>query len=651
MIEWIVSASVLILMVIVLRHFLKGKISLRLQYALWGLVLVRLLLPFSFGSSEWSVLNVLPEGKLYWTPEVYQATDAVQNGQNTVGLTDNRVILGGISGQSGLENEQAANQEKTETESLQKTGDKLWNSAAFSVLLAGWIEILKVVWVLGMVLVGSVLLTANGMFAARLKKSRRGYEVAGAVLPVYLTEAVDTPCLFGLFCPAIYLTPSAVEQEKSQYHILEHETTHYRHKDHIWAFLRGVCLAAHWYNPLVWWAAALSRTDAELACDEATIRRIGEQERADYGRTLIGMTCERRSGLLVTATTMTGSKSGIKERIMLLAKKPKMAAYTLVAVLVLVVVAAGCTFTGKKEPVNAENGGILAATPTPSLTTSPALTETPEFTVMPVATPTATALPENPTPTVVAPLEEPMPTDVIAELTQAPEENATVFDITAELSEVETAYAEKQQKLQNDTSLTQADMNVLAGECVTLWEEAMDTFWKELEPLLTAKEVLDLNTEQQEWLDKRDAQIQAIIAEYDGGSITGLLVGQKKAELTRERVYELAGYLTEVANQVLNAPVQDYSGKYVDNQGIDEEYNELFLTRQTDGSYQVKMVIYRLALFEGTAVQQGALLFFEDPDMRVKGNIRILDGAAIFTVTESYFEYVTPGEGFEFYRK
>lgn len=131
-----------------------------------------------------------------------------------------------------------------------------------------------------------------------------------------------------------------------------HEQTHYRHGDNLWAVLRGVCLALHWYNPLVWWAAELSRRDAELACDEATIRRIGESERAAYGRTLIRMTCEKRPALLVTATMMTDSGKGLKERISLLVKKPKTAAYTAVAVLLIAGLSVACTFTGGKD--NAE---------------------------------------------------------------------------------------------------------------------------------------------------------------------------------------------------------------------------------------------------------------------------------------------------------
>lgn len=60
------------------------------------------------------------------------------------------------------------------------------------------------------------------------------------------------------------------------------EQTHFRHGDHIWSALRCMCLALHWFDPFVWWAAALSRTDAELACDAAAVQSLGEAERAAY---------------------------------------------------------------------------------------------------------------------------------------------------------------------------------------------------------------------------------------------------------------------------------------------------------------------------------------------------------------------------------
>ena len=140
-----------------------------------------------------------------------------------------------------------------------------------------------------------------------------------------------------------------LRDETALRHALLHEQTHYRHGDHVWAVLRSVCLVLHWYNPLVWLAAALSRRDAELACDEGTLRRLGESERTAYGETLIRLTCSRKKGeLLLTATAMTGSQRSLRERIALIAKKPRMALYTLAAAVLVVAVAAGCTFAGRK---------------------------------------------------------------------------------------------------------------------------------------------------------------------------------------------------------------------------------------------------------------------------------------------------------------
>ena len=78
MLEWIVSSAVLCALVIGLRYLLRGRIGLRLQYALWGLVLLRLLLPVSFGSSRFSVMNALPEERsaLAPAPAAFSRPDA-----------------------------------------------------------------------------------------------------------------------------------------------------------------------------------------------------------------------------------------------------------------------------------------------------------------------------------------------------------------------------------------------------------------------------------------------------------------------------------------------------------------------------------------------------------------------------------------------
>ena len=337
MMQWIVSSSVLILVVIALRYVLRGKLSLRMQYALWLLVLVRLLVPVSFGASDLSVMNAVPER----APTVQQGIYR----QDIVGERNDAPANAGTVGVPAQSMNAAAPPNLVQNVTTATV-------TAPTVEKTDWARIAKTVWLAGAAALGLVFLAVNLRFGKKLRRSRERVEETDACLPVYESGETDTPCLFGVAKPSIYVTPDTRTEAETLRYALAHEQTHYRHGDNLWAVLRGVCLALHWYNPLVWWAAELSRRDAELACDEATIRRIGESERAAYGRTLIRMTCEKRPALLVTATMMTDSGKGLKERISLLVKKPKTAAYTAVAVLLIAGLSVACTFTGGRE--NAE---------------------------------------------------------------------------------------------------------------------------------------------------------------------------------------------------------------------------------------------------------------------------------------------------------
>ena len=325
MTEWILSSSILILIVIALRTVFKGKISLRLQYAIWGLVLLRLLIPVSFGSTDFSVANLTVKTE---APSiVIQSAKPGDHLQVDHPVQHPQEQPNKIPSQNITQNEPVA----------EEIGFDLSTYTSY------------IIWGIGFVSVAGLFLFTNLRFKKRIMGSRYGLDVQKNNLDVYATGEIDTPCLFGIRNPAIYVTYPVADNQTLLRHTLEHEATHHRHGDHIWAVLRCVCLAIHWYNPLVWWAAFLSQRDAELACDEATIKRLGEGERAEYGRTLIGMTCQKKANVLITATTMNSGKSGIKERIFLIAKKPKMALYTLMIVVLVASIAVGCTFTGAKD--------------------------------------------------------------------------------------------------------------------------------------------------------------------------------------------------------------------------------------------------------------------------------------------------------------
>lgn len=327
MLQWLISSSVLILVVIGLRFVLRGKLRPMVQYGLWALVLVRLLLPFQFGSTAISFQNTVEKA-----PVVQEMHLAEQ--------VDRFVYHEDGSATAYFEQAPVVNFQPIPSESITFTPQEAQKLTKLRTV-NDW---LNLIWIVGMVGMTVTFFLSNAHFARKLRKNRRFLEKK--TLSIYETKEVKTPCLFGL---SVYLTPEAAADPRLRYYTITHETTHHRHLDMVWSLLRCLCLILHWYNPLVWWAAVLSRADGELACDEATIASIGEDHRADYGRALIDLTCIRPSDLLQTATMMTGSARGLRERITLIAKKPKMAVYTLLIVVLIAAVAVGCTFTGGEE--------------------------------------------------------------------------------------------------------------------------------------------------------------------------------------------------------------------------------------------------------------------------------------------------------------
>ena len=345
MTEWFVSSAVLAALLIGAHYLLRGKISARLQYALWLVLLVRLLLPLSVGKTALSVANLLPEAE---PAAVIQAEPAAAPPAQAARTPEPSAPAAPVQTPAQPVQRPASTPAQAETGSAEP--EKSAQKPAVSVR-----KIFMLVWASGAALLGLWFLFCNLRYGRQLRAG-----VLHAIAPkegrpaVRLTRTALSPCLFGLFPPVIYVTMDCAQDEQLLHHCAEHEYTHYLHRDHIWAVLRGVCLALHWFNPLVWWAAALSRTDAELFCDEDTVRRLGEDARVDYGRSLIRMTCRERVDPLSAATTMSGRGGQLKTRIISITKHPKTAIPVLILVLLLCAAAVGCTMTGAKDAAPAQ---------------------------------------------------------------------------------------------------------------------------------------------------------------------------------------------------------------------------------------------------------------------------------------------------------
>lgn len=350
--EVLLTSSVLILALLLLRRVFRQKISRRVQYALWGLVLVRLLAPVSLPALDFSVLTVA---------EPVRATISARLDAPAVPITipqPSQLPSPAAAAEPAIPNAPPVSQPEA---TLAETP-----SAEKDLTLT---EVLSLVWLAGTAAMTVWLLITNLCFAAKLRRSRTGVgTLPGCGRKVYMVESgLASPCLFGVLRPAIYLTPSAAQSEASLRHVLAHEETHARHLDPLWSLLRGVCLAIYWFDPLVWIAASASKTDCELACDEGAIRRLGEEERLAYGKTLLSLIPIRRlpGNPLLSATTMSSDKKRLRDRITRIAENHKTRKLALCAMALLTVGACLITFAGCAEGAagvaEKQDGPITAA--------------------------------------------------------------------------------------------------------------------------------------------------------------------------------------------------------------------------------------------------------------------------------------------------
>ena len=129
------------------------------------------------------------------------------------------------------------------------------------------------------------------------------------LIPVYFTDPLSSACLVGVFRPYIAMPLTAAPSEAIS--VLTHEVCHYKSKDHLYGILRLACCVIHWFNPLVWLAASMSRTDRELHCDDKVVEKLTQEDKLAYTNILVLAAAKRISpsmALLATGMTMTGKK-------------------------------------------------------------------------------------------------------------------------------------------------------------------------------------------------------------------------------------------------------------------------------------------------------------------------------------------------------
>ena len=337
---WFLSAGVLIAVTAALRAMFGRQLRPGLRYALWGLVLLRLLIPGTVFHSAFSVAGA-----------VQRVEKTAPARSVSTYLTETEVYSGSIR-DTNLSFDEAKQQHdgrlhKIQGYSAESDKGNLHTYIFHDTLKNVTEKVLLTVWKVGIAVTALCFLISNLRLYFRLKRRRIRIDTE-CPLPVYAVDDLSSSCLF---LRQIYVSAETADNPEQLRHVLAHELAHYRHLDGFWALLRCAALALHWFDPLVWWAAVLSRRDSELFADASALKALGEDARESYGKTLIELSV-RSSGkvsLLNAATAMTGSKKQLKERVRLISKRPKAAFGAIAAVCLIAVIAAGCAFTGAKK--------------------------------------------------------------------------------------------------------------------------------------------------------------------------------------------------------------------------------------------------------------------------------------------------------------
>ena len=314
-----VTASVVIVFVLLARLALK-KAPKIFSYVLWAVVLFRLLCPVSF-TAGFSLLGLVDAPAAEVTPNttIVEYIPAPSGDRTPVTPVNPGVTAPVVN----------PGTTPAPVDSVTPADPAPVTPAAPAVTVT---DVLPLIWLLGIVGMAAYSVVSYVSLRRRL---------IGAVPlreNVWLADHIGSPFVMGFVRPKIYLPSALPEQERG--YIILHEQHHIRRLDHVIKALAFAALCIHWFNPLVWLAFVLSSKDMEMSCDEAVVRQLGEEIRADYSASLLSLATGRR---IIASTPLAFGEgdTGSRIRNMLSWKKPALWVTIAAAVICAAVVLAG----------------------------------------------------------------------------------------------------------------------------------------------------------------------------------------------------------------------------------------------------------------------------------------------------------------------
>lgn len=301
------TATYVIVFVMLVRLLLKKSPKI-ISYALWTVVGFRLTVPFSFESA----FSLIP-----WN---------LRGGPISKDL-----IYSQVSNINGI------------TSSADNFSKNIITTPNIAASVDPWqiyTEIGAYIWLLGIVL----LLSYSMISVFQLKKHLKN----ASLIDANIFEAVNlkTPFVIGILKPKIYL-PSGISLEEKE-HILLHEKTHIKRKDHIIKAFAFIILSVHWFNPFVWLAFMMMSADMELSCDESVLKEMNLETKKSYASSLLSLATEKH---ILSGSSIAFGEGNVSGRIknILNYKKPK---FKILAVNIILVIAIGIALLA--NPINSK---------------------------------------------------------------------------------------------------------------------------------------------------------------------------------------------------------------------------------------------------------------------------------------------------------
>ncbi|HDR6278055.1 MULTISPECIES: M56 family metallopeptidase [Bacillus] len=359
-IETAIMASILVGLILCIKILLRNKLPPRWQYLLWIILIVRLLLPWSPGSS-YSIYSILSYSNGTPVTSHQDSTDRRIQGSTTIGGT--KTYTYGSA--------QTAEKSKKQTHNNEKKNDE--TVSFYTIVLYIWLAVVIILSFATIIMNKRLLFYIKKqpvITDERISKIFESCKKSMSVkrdIPLLLAGKIASPTVFGFLRPRVLLSRAHMKvlDEQQLRYIFHHELAHIKRRDVGVNWLMHGLLILNWFNPILWYAYSCMREDQELACDAFALTYIDSEEKLAYGHTIITLLEHYSSYYQVPSlANLSRNKRTLKRRILMIKKFKKnsyrWSAFGVVAILAVSSVSllnahADIPNNSQKEPTEVKN--------------------------------------------------------------------------------------------------------------------------------------------------------------------------------------------------------------------------------------------------------------------------------------------------------